>query len=116
MKKATLFSIIITTVCYLLCGCMGYAAFGNYAPGNLLTGFGFYNPCWTLPMLQSSFTLLVPIKFDISSSNDLTSHASMTRFKFHVDLSMVHLHCRSSAHRDVYFSEEDWAMDEPVAG
>ena len=67
-------------------------------------------------MLQSSFTLLVPIRFDISSSNDLTSHASMTRFKFHVDLSMVHLHCRSSAHRDVYFSGEDWAMDEPVAG
>ncbi|KAJ7001463.1 hypothetical protein NC653_011780 [Populus alba x Populus x berolinensis] len=34
-------------------------------------------------MLQSSFTLLVPI--------------------------------RSIAHRDAYFSEEDWAMDEPVA-
>ncbi|CAI9104738.1 OLC1v1003475C1 [Oldenlandia corymbosa var. corymbosa] len=48
MKKATLLSIIITTIFYLLCGCMGYAAFGDNAPGNLLTGFGFYNPYWLL--------------------------------------------------------------------
>ena len=27
---------------------MGYAAFGDFAPGNLLTGFGFYNPFWLL--------------------------------------------------------------------
>jgi amino acid permease len=52
MKKATLFSIIITTVFYLLCGCMGYEAFVNYAPGNLLTGFGFYNPCWLLDIVN----------------------------------------------------------------
>ncbi|KAK7813883.1 amino acid permease 2 [Quercus suber] len=48
MKKATLFSITVTTVFYLLCGCMGYASFGDLAPGNLLTGFGFYNPYWLL--------------------------------------------------------------------
>jgi amino acid permease len=48
MKKATLLSIIVTTVFYLLCGCMGYAAFGDNVPGNLLTGFGFYNPYWLL--------------------------------------------------------------------
>ncbi|KAI9182722.1 hypothetical protein LWI28_028239 [Acer negundo] len=48
IKKANLFSIIVTTVFYLLCGCMGYAAFGDLAPGNLLTGFGFYNPYWLL--------------------------------------------------------------------
>lgn len=48
MKKATLLSISVTTVFYLLCGCMGYAAFGDDAPGNLLTGFGFYNPYWLL--------------------------------------------------------------------
>lgn len=48
MKKATLLSIIVTTTFYLLCGCMGYAAFGDDAPGNLLTGFGFYNPYWLL--------------------------------------------------------------------
>ncbi|CAA2994059.1 amino acid permease 3-like [Olea europaea subsp. europaea] len=48
MKKATSLSIAITTVFYLLCGCMGYAAFGDEAPGNLLTGFGFYDPYWLL--------------------------------------------------------------------
>ena len=46
MKKATLFGITVTIVFYLLCGCMGYAAFGDLAPGSLLTGFGFYNPYW----------------------------------------------------------------------
>lgn len=48
MKKATLFSIAVTTIFYMLCGSMGYAAFGNDSPGNLLTGFGFYNPYWLL--------------------------------------------------------------------
>jgi amino acid permease len=48
MRKATLVSISVTTTFYLLCGCAGYAAFGDDAPGNLLTGFGFYNPYWLL--------------------------------------------------------------------
>ncbi|XP_073122833.1 amino acid permease 3-like [Henckelia pumila] len=46
MKKAASMSIAVTTIFYILCGCMGYAAFGDKAPGNLLTGFGFYNPYW----------------------------------------------------------------------
>ncbi|KAH7365767.1 hypothetical protein KP509_18G044600 [Ceratopteris richardii] len=48
MKKATLLGICTTTTFYMLCGCLGYAAFGNDAPGNLLTGFGFYNPYWLI--------------------------------------------------------------------
>ncbi|KAH7373737.1 hypothetical protein KP509_17G072500 [Ceratopteris richardii] len=48
MKKATLLGVCTTTVFYMLCGCLGYAAFGNDAPGNLLTGFGFYNPYWLI--------------------------------------------------------------------
>lgn len=48
MKKATKISVATTTVFYIACGCMGYAAFGDAAPGNLLTGFGFYNPFWLL--------------------------------------------------------------------
>lgn len=48
MKKATLLSVAVTTVFYMLCGCFGYAAFGDQSPGNLLTGFGFYNPYWLL--------------------------------------------------------------------
>ncbi|CAN4097287.1 unnamed protein product [Withania somnifera] len=48
MKRATIISVAVTTVSYLLCGCFGYAAFGDQSPENLLTGFGFYNPYWLL--------------------------------------------------------------------
>ncbi|KAI3755477.1 hypothetical protein L1987_55278 [Smallanthus sonchifolius] len=46
MKKATVAGIAASTVFYMLCGVLGYAAFGNDAPGNFLTGFGFYDPFW----------------------------------------------------------------------
>jgi len=48
MSKATLVSVLVTSIFYLLCGGFGYAAFGDESPGNLLTGFGFYNPYWLL--------------------------------------------------------------------
>nr|XP_043617513.1 amino acid permease 6-like [Erigeron canadensis] len=48
MKKASLAGVSTTTIFYVLCGCIGYAAFGNDAPGNFLTDFGFYEPF--LPM------------------------------------------------------------------
>ncbi|KAJ1699814.1 hypothetical protein LUZ63_008326 [Rhynchospora breviuscula] len=46
MKKASMVAVFITTFFYLCCGCFGYAAFGDETPGNLLTGFGFYEPYW----------------------------------------------------------------------
>ncbi|KAL0914527.1 hypothetical protein M5K25_014882 [Dendrobium thyrsiflorum] len=46
MKKATFVGVTTTTIFYMLCGVLGYAAFGNDAPGNFLTGFGFYDPFW----------------------------------------------------------------------
>ncbi|CAL1412508.1 unnamed protein product [Linum trigynum] len=48
MSKASLVSVSVTTLFYMLCGSFGYAAFGDKSPGNLLTGFGFYNPYWLL--------------------------------------------------------------------
>ncbi|KAK9134981.1 hypothetical protein Syun_014311 [Stephania yunnanensis] len=57
MKKATVFSVAVTTVFYMLCGCMGYAAFGDNAPGNLLTGFGFYNPYWLLDIANAAIVV-----------------------------------------------------------
>lgn len=48
MKRASSIGVSTTTVFYVLCGCMGYAAFGNNAPGNFLTGFGFYEPFWLI--------------------------------------------------------------------
>ncbi|KAL4615162.1 hypothetical protein ACB092_07G104700 [Castanea dentata] len=46
MKKAGIIGVSITSVFYVLCGALGYSAFGNRAPGNFLTGFGFYEPYW----------------------------------------------------------------------
>ncbi|XP_042422273.1 amino acid permease 4-like isoform X1 [Zingiber officinale] len=57
MKKATLISVLTTTIFYMLCGCMGYAAFGDMAPGNLLTGFGFYNPYWLLDIANVAIVI-----------------------------------------------------------
>lgn len=48
MKKASMVAIFITTFFYLCCGCFGYAAFGDATPGNLLTGFGFFEPYWLI--------------------------------------------------------------------
>ncbi|KAJ0533154.1 putative amino acid transporter, transmembrane domain-containing protein [Helianthus annuus] len=45
-KHASAIAILATSFFYLGCGCLGYAAFGNDTPGNLLTGFGFYEPYW----------------------------------------------------------------------
>lgn len=57
MKKATLISVSVTTLFYMLCGCMGYAAFGDGSPGNLLTGFGFYNPFWLLDIANAAIVI-----------------------------------------------------------
>uniref|UniRef100_A0A453D087 Amino acid transporter transmembrane domain-containing protein n=1 Tax=Aegilops tauschii subsp. strangulata TaxID=200361 RepID=A0A453D087_AEGTS len=48
MRKANLMGVSTTTAFYMLCGCLGYAAFGNAAHGNMLTGFGFYEPFWLI--------------------------------------------------------------------
>ncbi|CAI9260929.1 unnamed protein product [Lactuca saligna] len=48
MKRASLIGVSTTTLFYMLCGLTGYAAFGNDAPGNFLTGFGFYEPFWLI--------------------------------------------------------------------
>ncbi|KAL2895142.1 Amino acid permease 3 [Bienertia sinuspersici] len=57
MRKATLISVIVTTVFYMLCGCFGYAAFGDLSPGNLLTGFGFYNPFWLVDIANAAIVI-----------------------------------------------------------
>ncbi|TVU07852.1 hypothetical protein EJB05_41224 [Eragrostis curvula] len=44
MRQATVMGVATTTSFYMLCGCLGYSALGNSAPGNILTGF--YEPYW----------------------------------------------------------------------
>jgi len=50
MKKANVFGITAMTLLFLLCGGLGYAAFGDQTPGNILTGFGFYEPFWLVAL------------------------------------------------------------------
>ncbi|XP_030446890.1 probable amino acid permease 7 isoform X1 [Syzygium oleosum] len=57
MKAASLKAIVITTFFYLCCGCFGYAAFGDSTPGNLLTGFGFYEPYWLVDLANACIVL-----------------------------------------------------------
>jgi amino acid permease len=57
MKRATMVSVATTTVFYMLCGCMGYAAFGDKSPDNLLTGFGFYEPFWLLDVANAAIVV-----------------------------------------------------------
>ncbi|CAN6450470.1 unnamed protein product [Victoria cruziana] len=57
MKQASAAAIVITTFFYLCCGCFGYAAFGNETPGNLLTGFGFYEPYWLIDFANACIVL-----------------------------------------------------------
>lgn len=46
MKKATVVGVSVTTMFYMLCGLLGYIAFGSDAPGNFLAGFGYFEPTW----------------------------------------------------------------------
>ncbi|KAH6835797.1 amino acid permease 8 [Perilla frutescens var. hirtella] len=55
MKKANAVAVWTTTAFYMMCGCFGYAAFGNNAPGNLLTGF--YEPFWLVDLANACVVL-----------------------------------------------------------
>ncbi|GAV74778.1 Aa_trans domain-containing protein [Cephalotus follicularis] len=57
MKKASTIAITVTTIFYLCCGGFGYAAFGDETPGNLLTGFGFYEPYWLIDFANACIVL-----------------------------------------------------------
>uniref|UniRef100_A0A7C9EHW8 Amino acid transporter transmembrane domain-containing protein n=1 Tax=Opuntia streptacantha TaxID=393608 RepID=A0A7C9EHW8_OPUST len=57
MRRASTISLAVTTSFYLLCGGFGYAAFGNNTPGNLMTGFGFYEPYWLLDLANACIAI-----------------------------------------------------------
>ena len=55
MKKATLISISTTTFFYMSVAIAGYAAFGDAAPGNLLTGFS--TPYWLVDIANTCIVI-----------------------------------------------------------
>uniref|UniRef100_A0A0E0L9L8 Amino acid transporter transmembrane domain-containing protein n=1 Tax=Oryza punctata TaxID=4537 RepID=A0A0E0L9L8_ORYPU len=53
MKKASLYGLAVSAVFYLLLGVSGYAAFGNDAPSNILTGAAFHEPFWLVDVANA---------------------------------------------------------------
>ncbi|KAK4716607.1 hypothetical protein R3W88_014945 [Solanum pinnatisectum] len=66
MKKATGISLAVTTLLYMLCGCFGYAAFGDESPENLLTRFGFYDPYWLLDIANIAIVIHLVGAYQVS--------------------------------------------------
>lgn len=73
MKKASLIGVSTTTMFYVLCGCVGYAAFGNAAPGNFLTGFGFYEPFWLIDLANVCIAIHLIGAYQVIPTLPLTS-------------------------------------------
>lgn len=65
MKKAAVVSMMITASFYMLCGFLGFAAFGENAPGNLLTGFGFYEPYWLIDFANACLVVHLVAAYQI---------------------------------------------------
>ena len=57
MKNAISLATLAITVFYMLCGLIGYAAFGSSAPGNLLAGFGSFKPLWIVDLANICLTV-----------------------------------------------------------
>lgn len=57
MKRSAGIGIGITTFYYVIIGTVGYAAFGNEAPGNLLTGFGYFEPWWLIMLANLAIVI-----------------------------------------------------------
>ncbi|KAL5845891.1 hypothetical protein ACOSQ3_009415 [Xanthoceras sorbifolium] len=55
MKRVTMYSIGGTGLFYVGLACMGYAAFGNHVPGNILTGF--HQPFWLVDIANLAVIL-----------------------------------------------------------
>ncbi|GLT65214.1 hypothetical protein SLA2020_376580 [Shorea laevis] len=66
MKRASGIGILTTTTFYVLCGCFGYAAFGNDAPKNFLCGFGFYEPSWLIDFANVCIVIHLIVAYQLS--------------------------------------------------
>ncbi|KAJ7946188.1 Amino acid permease [Quillaja saponaria] len=53
------------------CGILGYAAFGNAAPENFLTGFGFYEPFWLVDVANLFVVIHLVGAYQVSSGKTI---------------------------------------------
>ncbi|XP_013635592.1 PREDICTED: amino acid permease 1-like isoform X1 [Brassica oleracea var. oleracea] len=70
MKRASLLGVSTTTFFYILCGCFGYAAFGNKAPGDFLTDFGFYEPFWLIDFANACIAFHLIGAYQVKSKKE----------------------------------------------
>ena len=83
MSKAAFIGVGVTTLFYMLCGCFGYAAVGDSSPGNLLSGFGFYNPYWLLDIANAAIVIHLVGAYQDSCRplfDFIETHAAHNRF------------------------------------
>lgn len=90
MKKASMTAIFITTFFYLCCGCFGYAAFGNATPGNLLTGFGFYEPFWLIDIANVCIVIHLVGGYQVPVFLPIKFHLLLIHLLYLYDLLMLH--------------------------
>lgn len=67
MKRASLYVVGGTALFYVSLGCMGYAAFGNDVPGNVLAGF--YEPFWLVDIANIAVIIHLIGAYQVSSSS-----------------------------------------------
>ncbi|CAJ1960249.1 unnamed protein product [Sphenostylis stenocarpa] len=82
MKKASTISVIITTFFYLCCGCLGYAAFGNDTPGNLLTGFTSNAKHFLVDFANACIVIHLVGAYQVYSQPLFANVENWLRFKF----------------------------------
>lgn len=70
MKKVSLYAIGATALFYISLGCMGYAAYGTEAPGNILTGF--YNVLWLVDIANIAVIIHLIGAYQVSSLSLIT--------------------------------------------
>eukprot|EP00884_Botryococcus_braunii_P002460 jgi/Botrbrau1/12214/Bobra.0197s0008.1 len=87
-------------------GLIGYAAFGNDAPGNMLTGFGFYEPYWLVDIANVAVFIHLLGAYQPSSYPVLGTHQDsgrqMCSFLYKIPSTAVFIHLRSAS------NEEGW--------
>ncbi|KAI6691774.1 hypothetical protein NL676_019484 [Syzygium grande] len=67
MKKAISLSTVVMTTIYMLCGCMGYAAFGDDTPRKFLIDLGFDKPFWLLDIANAAIVINLVGAYQLNS-------------------------------------------------
>ncbi|XP_074287135.1 putative amino acid permease 7 [Silene latifolia] len=82
MKRATLTSVMVATFFFFCCACFGYAAFGDDAPGNILTGFDIYELSWLVNLANACIVVHLVGGYQVFSQPVFASVEGWLAMKF----------------------------------